>query len=104
MKFLRTGECNYTEKVLFVHFISMQLNFPVLSMFNCVAPQNAGFMDHRMHVQLLSFFLETKYFFEKMVRQNTFTVGYFISIFCIYRQNKRKLIILHALGKTADFH
>ena len=50
MKFSHKGECNYTEKVLLVHFISMQLNFPVLSMFSCVAPQNAGFMDRRMQV------------------------------------------------------
>ena len=48
--FLHIGECNYTDKVLFVHFISMQLNFPVLSMFSCVALQNASFMDGRMQV------------------------------------------------------
>ena len=51
MKFLHKGECNYyTEKVFLLHFIhvSMQLNFPVLSMFSCVA----------------SFSLETEYFLE----------------------------------------
>ena len=49
MKFLHKGKCNYTDKVL----LSMQLNFPVLSMFSCVAPQNAGFidfMDRKMQV------------------------------------------------------
>ena len=36
MKFLHKGEFNYTEKVLLVLFISMQLNFPVFSMISCV--------------------------------------------------------------------
>ena len=33
------------RKILLVHFISKKLNFPVLSMFKCAAPQNTGFMD-----------------------------------------------------------
>ena len=49
-KFLHKGECNYTEKVLLVHFISMQLNFQVFPMFSCVVPHNDGFMDRRMQV------------------------------------------------------
>ena len=33
------------KKFCWYTFISMQLNFPVLSMFSCVAPRNAGFME-----------------------------------------------------------
>ena len=92
MKFLHKGECNYTEKVLLVHFISMQLNVPVWSMFSCEAPQNAGFMDRRMQVWLFSLFLETEYFLKRwLVPQKIFTAGYFIATFCVYRQNKRKM-------------
>ena len=51
MKFFRkVNVVNYTEKVLSVHFIRMQLNFSILSMFTFVAPQNAGFMGRRMQV------------------------------------------------------
>ena len=50
MKVLDKGECSYIEKTLLVHFINMQLKFPVLSMFSCVPPQNAGFIDSRMQV------------------------------------------------------
>ena len=81
MKFLHKGECNYTEKALLVHFISMQLNFPVLSIFSCVAPQNAGF---------IYIFIENRIFPEKMVPQNIFTTGYFMATFFVYRQNKKK--------------
>ena len=64
MKFLHKDECNYTEKVLLEHFISMQLNFPVLSMFSCVAPQNAGFMNTGLAIFI---FLGNRIFSEKMV-------------------------------------
>ena len=50
LKFLHRGDCNSAEIVLLVHFISMQLNFPVLWMFSCVAPETAGFMHNRMQV------------------------------------------------------
>ena len=46
----------------------MQLNFPVLLMFSCVARQNAGFMDCRMQVQLFSSFLEIEYFLKRTFR------------------------------------
>ena len=47
---LHKGEYNCAEKVFLIHFINMQLNFPVLSSFNCVATQKAGFMACRMQV------------------------------------------------------
>ena len=91
MKFWYKGKYNYTEKVLLVHFISMQSNFPVLSIFSCVAPQNTGFMA-RVNADLAIFiFLGNRIFSEKVVPQNIFTTGYFITTFCIYRQNKRKM-------------
>ena len=43
MKFLHKGDCYHTEIVPLVHFIKMQLNFSVLSMFSFVVPQKAGF-------------------------------------------------------------
>ena len=48
MKFLHKDD--YKEKVLLVHFTSIQLNFAVLPMFSFVAPQNAAFMDRRIQV------------------------------------------------------
>ena len=80
MKFLHKGECNYnTEKVLLVHFVSMQLNFPVLSIFSCVAPLNADLMDHRM--QGLAIFTSEHLYYRI----------YFDATFCVCRQNKRKM-------------
>ena len=90
MKFLHKGECYYTEKILLVHFISMQLNFPVLSMFSCVAPQNAGFMDRRSRSSYFHFSWKQN-ISEKMVPQNIFTVGYFIATLFVDKQNKRKM-------------
>ena len=87
-KFLHKGECNYAEKVILVHLISMQFNFPVLPTSSCVAPQNAGVMDCSMQVYLFSLFLETEHFLK---RWYLLTAGYFIATFCVYRQNKRKM-------------
>ena len=36
-------------------------------------------------------FLGNRIFSEKMVPQNIFTTDYFITTFCVYRQNKRKM-------------
>ena len=82
---LHKGECIYAEKVILVHFISMQFN---LSTSSCVAPQNAGVMDYSMQVYLFSLFLETEHFLK---RWYLLTAGYFIATFCAYRQNKRKM-------------
>ena len=62
---LHKGEYNCAEKVFLIHFIKMQLNFPVLSLFNCVATQKAGFMACTMQVQLFSLFLETEHFLKR---------------------------------------
>ena len=53
----------------------------VLSMFSCVAPQNADFMNRRMQVYL---FLQ-KWYFRTYLLQATF-----IATFFVYRQNKAK--------------
>ena len=99
---LHKGECIYAEKIILVHFISMQINFPVLSTSSCVAPQNAGVMDCSMQVYLFSLFLETEHFLK---RWYLLTAGYFIATFCAYRQNKRKMDdFLHTLDTIADFH
>ena len=65
-----TCDCNSAEIVLLVHFISMQLNFPVLLM--------CGTSDHWFYAQQnagLAIFvvLGNRIFSEKMVSQNIFT-------------------------------
>ena len=90
MKFLHKGECNYAEKVIFVHFISMQFNFPVLSMSSCVTSE--CWCYGAQHAGLAIFtFLGNRTFSEKMIPQNISTAGYFTATFCAYRQNKRKM-------------
>ena len=91
MQFLHKGEYNYTEKVLLVHFISMQLNFPVLAMFSCAAPQNAGFYGSQNAGLAIFIFLGNRIFSKRMVPPNIFTTGYIITTFCVYRQHKRKM-------------
>ena len=83
MKFLHKGECYYTEKVFFGTLLSTQLNVPVLSMFSCVALQNAGLA--------IFIFLGNRIFSEKIAPQNIFTTRYFIATVCVYRQNKTKM-------------
>ena len=81
----------YAEKVILVHFISMQLNFPVLSMFSCVAPQNAGLA--------IFTFLGNRTFSEKMVPQNIFTAQATLLPHSVYiDKTKGKWIIFACTG------
>ena len=98
------GEYNCAEKVFLIHFINMQLNFPVLSLFNCVAPQKAGFMACRMQVQLFSLFLETEHFLKRSYLRTSLLQATLLLHSVYTDKTKEKWIIFHTLDKIADFH
>ena len=101
---LHKGEYNCAEKVFLIHFINMQLNFPVLSLFNCVAPQKAGFMACRMQVQLFSLFLETEHFLKRSYLRTSLLQATLLLHSVYTDKTKEKWIIFHTLDKIADFH
>ena len=101
---LHKGEYNCAEKVFLIHFINMQLNFPVLSLFNCVAPQKAGFMACRMQVQLFSLFLETEHFLKRSYLRTSLLQATLLLHSVYTDKTKEKWIIFHTLNKIADFH
>ena len=101
---LHIGEYNCAEKVFLIHFINMQLNFPVLSLFNCVAPQKAGFMACRMQVQLFSLFLETEHFLKRSYLRTSLLQATLLLHSVYTDKTKEKWIIFHTLDKIADFH
>ena len=101
---LHKGEYNCAEKVFLIHFINMQLNFPVLSLFNCVAPQKAGFMACRMQVQLFSLFLETEHFLKRSYLRTSLLQATLLLHSVHTDKTKEKWIIFHTLDKIADFH
>ena len=101
---LHKGEYNCAEEVFLIHFINMQLNFPVLSLFNCVAPQKAGFMACRMQVQLFSLFLETEHFLKRSYLRTSLLQATLLLHSVYTDKTKEKWIIFHTLDKIADFH
>ena len=101
---LHKGEYNCAKKVFLIHFINMQLNFPVLSLFNCVAPQKAGFMACRMQVQLFSLFLETEHFLKRSYLRTSLLQATLLLHSVYTDKTKEKWIIFHTLDKIADFH
>ena len=103
-KVLHKGEYNCAEKVFLTHFINMQLNFPVLSSFNCVATQKAGFMACRMQVQLFSLFLETEHFLKRSYLRTSLLQATLLLHSVYTDKTKEKWIIFHTLDKIADFH
>ena len=82
----------------------MQLNFPVLSLFNCVAPQKADFMACRMQVQLFSLFLETEHFLKRSYLRTSLLQATLLLHSVYTDKTKGKWIIFHTLDKIADFH
>ena len=92
------------QKSFLIHFINMQLNFPVLSLFNCVAPQKAGFMACRMQVQLFSLFLETEHFLKRSYLRTSLLQATLLLHSVYTDKTKEKWIIFHTLDKIADFH
>ena len=101
---MHIGEYNCAEKVFLIHFINMQLNFPVLSLFNCVAPQKAGFMACRMQVQLFSLFLETEHFLKRSYLRTSLLQATLLLHSVYTDKTKEQWIIFHTLDKIADFH
>ena len=100
---LHKGEYNCAEKVFLIHFINMQLDFPVLSLFNCVAPRKAGFMACRMQVQLFSLFLETEHFLKRLYLRTSLLQATLLLHSVYTDKTKEKWIIFHTLDKIADF-
>ena len=105
MKFLHKGECNHTEKVLLVHFISRQLNSSVnvwlCSTSECwfYGPQNAG-------LAIFISFLETECFLKRWyLRTSLLLLQATLLPHSVHiDKTKEKWIIFHALDKIADFH
>ena len=84
------GEYNCAEKVFLTHFINMQLNFPVLSSFNCVATQKAGFNGLQDAGPAIFTFLGNRTFSEKIVPRNIFTCRLlYCYILCIQTKQKK---------------